>query len=474
MTTRPVATRERQRRAVRRRMLTSLGLGLGLAVALMSEARASTYRVYTSPISAMSKAPNDGYCSLAEAVEHVNGNAAYRCTDDAPGSAEHRIELLQASGRSFSAYHYKITTLTINSSKRVTITGSGGLPFVDFTGTSGGGSAFKITSGDTVFFNRVNLTNTAGTAGGRLVENFGTLQFFGVTMANGDVTGSYHTTGNGGAIYNNGGTISLAQNSLITGNRARRGGAIYNNDGKVTDLFSVTISGNSATMGGGGIYNMSSASDVNGTPIGSISADYSTITGNSAPAGGGVFNRGELSMDACSITSNTASGTGSDEICHKPLTGAAVSCDGSGGGILGLSSVGRPSRTNLYSATTVSNNKASMRGGGIYNAGQFLVHSSAINYNEARYGAAIYTAALAEGEPTYCEISKPTYPEGLPQSSIVGNKGVPAAADAYSIVDSSGVTGAFCSFDVTASGNIGPWCEEGSVKPTYPCPQTAP
>src|SRR5687767_4174971 len=93
-----------------RRALSGFGIVLSLSLSV-SAAHASTYRVYTSSTSAMSLNANDGYCSLAEAVQQVNGTGVYNCQDFAPGSTQHRIELLQTAGKPYSSHHYNITTL---------------------------------------------------------------------------------------------------------------------------------------------------------------------------------------------------------------------------------------------------------------------------------------------------------------------------------------------------------------------------
>ena len=293
------ATQERPPHPVRGPMLTALGLVLGLTL-LVSEARAATYRVYTNTAaSSMTVNPNDGQCSLAEAVLHVNGqneNTTY-CTNAAPGTLEHRIELLQSPNRPYATNHFQITSLTITTTTRVSISGFGA--FIDSSRIAPAFvySAFVIgargappSQWPTVFFERVTLTNTSGSDGGRLVENFGTLQLYGVTITKGDVTGSHHTTGRGGGIFN-AGTISVAQNSLITGNKARKGGGIFNDAGIINDL-AVTISNNTATLAGGGIYNTSTTPLNEDWTNGRIEAFGATIDGNSARAGGGVFNRG--------------------------------------------------------------------------------------------------------------------------------------------------------------------------------------
>ncbi len=84
-------------------------------------------------------------------------------------------------------------------------------------------------------------------------------------------------------------------NSTLTGNSADAGGGIYNN-GTMT-VSGSTMSGNSAASVGGGIYNTNSFSAT------VTVENSSTITGNTAPVGFGadVYNLGVLYLDASSI-----------------------------------------------------------------------------------------------------------------------------------------------------------------------------
>ena len=56
------------------------------------------------------------------------------------------------------------------------------------------------------------------------------------------------------AASDNAGTVTLT-NSTVSGNSARNGGGIYNQGGALTLLTNSTVSGNSADNSGGGIYN---------------------------------------------------------------------------------------------------------------------------------------------------------------------------------------------------------------------------
>ena len=148
----------------------------------------------------------------------------------------------------------------------------------------------------------------------------------------------------------------------------RRGGPRFrliavSNSGDLT-LQNVTLSGGSSHYDaalyhqgyGGGALN-----------YGSLTIEGSTISGNAAGFGGGVSNRGTLTIQNTTITKNRAS-------------------DGnfnSGGGVL-----------NLYGDvtirdSTISNNLAANKGGGVINRGPLTIQNSTISGNSAVSGGGV-------------------------------------------------------------------------------------
>ena len=467
---------ERRRYHAYRPMVTSIGMALGLALVSASSARASTYRVYTaSAASSMTLNAGDGVCSLAEAVQHAQGNTIYNCTDFDPTSSEQRIELLESPNKPFATNHFKITTLNLlRQGIRIRIFGSGG--FIDSTATA---SAFVVPFKSIAFFERVTLTNTAGSAGGRLIENYGDLGFYGVTLTKGDVTGAQHSTGRGGAIFNGNtqgmfpGVISFAENSLITGNKAKKGGGVYNDAGLINEL-AVIISNNTATLAGGGIYNISSTPPQTNWTNGRIVTVSATIQGNSARAGGGIFNRGLVEFTSSTVTGNFTTTTGSS---GESCTGSA-SCDGLGGGVLSVHLATKSDTRFMLLGTSLSNNTASARGGAVYSSGVLELGGNAINGNKAPDGAALYIVPPTDGTQQYCNV----FGDGNSGSATI-NSNI-ANAGNYSIV-SGGANGVAdfrtCTFGglatpgqityVTATGNSNPYCRAGTVNPSSRCPQ---
>jgi len=470
------ALKERAQSFAWRPLLTSVGVAVGLSVASASAAHASTYRVFTSSAaSSMTLNANDGFCSLAEAVQHAAGNAIYNCADFDPSSGEQRIELLESANKPFATNHFKITSLTLNRQGiRIHIFGSGG--FIDSTAPN---SAFVVPFKSIAFFERVTLTNTAGSAGGRLIENYGELLLYGTTITKGDVTGPQNPSGRGGGIFNGNtqgmfpAVISFAENSTITGNKAKKGGGVYNDSGIINEL-AVNVTNNTATLAGGGIYNTSTSPGPFLPTNGTIQTVGLSVTGNSARTGGGVFNRGLFEISGLgAITGNFTTSSGSSgETC----TGSA-SCDGVGGGVVSAHVDNGAVTRFMLLDSTISNNTASARGGAIYSVGVLEVGGNNMDGNRAPDGAAIYVSGPADGAQQYCNV----YGNASVGPATINSN---IASAGYSIVSGGSSRADFrrCTFGglptpgqttyMTASGNSSPnFCRAGTVDPSNRCPQ---
>jgi hypothetical protein len=103
----------------------------------------------------------------------------------------------------------------------------------------------------------------------------------------------------GGGIRVISGMLTL-RNSTVTGNVALRGGGIFN--GSTLTLQNSTVIGNQAFVGGGGILN---------TGDGTLTVLDSTIADNSAGQnGGGILNTGRLTVVDSTLAGNSASDGG--------------------------------------------------------------------------------------------------------------------------------------------------------------------
>lgn len=238
------------------------------------------------------------------------------------------------------------------------------------------------------------------------VNNGINLNIQNLTLNNGNATGSGNAT-HGGAIYNNGGTVSVVD-STFTGNTAAQGGAIYNNGGALTVTGS-TFTGNTIASGFGGAIliwsgtlNVTDSNFTNNTVVsgeggainiqgGTVTVTGSTFTGNTASAtGGAIVDYGTLTLTDSTFTNNTAV-QGGAILSPGTLTVNNSTFTGNNGGIGGaITSVGSLNVT----GSTFMGNTATIQGGAIYKIGtNSEVHFNRILGNTAPGGYDIYVAS---------------------------------------------------------------------------------
>lgn len=182
-----------------------------------------------------------------------------------------------------------------------------------------------ITSNITIVATSNNATVIVGTAGGRIIEvhSGGSLTLTGVEVIGGN------TSGSGGGIFNNGGTLHL-EGSTISGNTATSGGGIFNS-GSLT-ISNSTISGNT----GGGIDNAAG---------GILEITRSTISDNTADSAAGVDNSGTVMVNNTIIAGNIGTVQNTD-IAGSFNSGGYNLIGSAGAGVTGLTAddiVGTPS-----------------------------------------------------------------------------------------------------------------------------------
>ena len=133
-------------------------------------------------------------------------------------------------------------------------------------------------SGSTFSSNNIIGGSLAGVA----IDNDGTAAIGTSTFASNVIDST--SAGTGGAINNNGGAL-FVHASTFTANSAFNGAAIFSS-GEL-HVINSTFQGNTANSGGGAIYQSSTSNS---------SLDFSTISGNSATFGAGIYNGGAGTM----------------------------------------------------------------------------------------------------------------------------------------------------------------------------------
>jgi CSLREA domain-containing protein len=151
--------------------------------------------------------------------------------------------------------------------------------------------------------------NTADDGGG--IFNTGTLTVTSSRLSDNQATGS----NNGGGIYNQGGTVDIVDSTIIGNSAGFNGGGVFNEGSLSTvTVNDSTVSGNNVSNSGGGIANQGNR----------LTVVNSTVSGNSAHSGGGVFHSletGTVSLINSTVTTNTAaSGNGGVFVNNGTLT----------------------------------------------------------------------------------------------------------------------------------------------------------
>lgn len=224
------------------------------------------------------------------------------------------------------------------------------------------GGAFYILGDGGVSLNRSSVHNNSGGYGGAAFNQLGFLTASDTVFADNE-----STSGNGGAISNNG-TLNFNRVTVTRNTTPNLGGGIHNV--ATATLTNSTISDNQANIGGG-IFNLT----------GPLNLTDSMLVGNKATftggAGGGLENNhGTATLTNVTLYKNTSNGTGaginniSSAILN--LTNATLSENtaGSGSGATGGGLFNQASTANITNVTFANNSApASTTAGGAISNG---------------------------------------------------------------------------------------------------------
>jgi hypothetical protein len=286
----------------------------------------------------------DGLCTLIEAIVNANNDAATHA-DCAAGSGADVIQL-PALGtikvtKSFTRYYGRNGLPAITSD--ITISGNGGKIVGKF-----GFRLFAVKSSGDLTLDNVTVSGGSERFGGAIF-NYGTL-----TLTDSTVTNARAHLG--GGIFNGSAADLTIDNSVVSSNYADYGGGLYNYAATVAVSYS-TIKNNRAFIDGGGVYDRA----------GSLDIEYSTVSKNfSGRDGAGLHHRDSAVLVAYSTISSNDTGffgygggvfdrSGTTDIINSTISGNTAL---TGGGIYNRS-------TMTISNTTISKNSAH-DGGGIF------------------------------------------------------------------------------------------------------------
>jgi CSLREA domain-containing protein len=327
----------------------------------------------------------DGSITLREAIEAANTDSA---VGDAPaGSGADTIQF----DSSLNGQTITLGGTELQITGELEIVGPGAAQLtIDGDGQS---RVFSVANGITAGISGLKITG--GFAGdGAGIHNLGDLTLSQVTVTGnearyeaGQQSGG---DGHGGGIFN-AGSLAINDSSISTNTATLGGGGLANWAEGADHVSSVTISGsvisgNEATDGdGGGIYNDAAISI---STSAEVTVADSTISENTASdKGGGFYNNSTLVVGRSTVSGNAAEGGGG---LFNDIGGTLVATNsvivgntavGSSGG--GIESDGELVLTN----STVSGNWAAEDGGGLLVTWATTINNSIISHNEAGQAA---------------------------------------------------------------------------------------
>lgn len=307
----------------------------------------------------------DGFCSLIEAIVNANDDAA-TFGDCASGSGADTIDLPAAStltANSTYTHYFGATGLPTITSE-ITITGNGSR----IAGKKGGSfRVFAIESGGDLTLENVTVSGGARIGGyGGTIFNYGTL-----TITDSVVTGGKADLG--GGIFNGSGAVLTIDGSTISKHTAFYGGGIYDFGGTVTITYS-TVTGNKAFIDGGGVYEYGGALDVS----------YSTISkNNSGRDGAGLHSReSAVAITYGTLSANKAGFFGYGGGIYDRSSDTLVENSTISGNVASLGAGIYNRSTMTVSNSTISKNKAG-DGGGIFTSRDLTLKRTLISGNSA-------------------------------------------------------------------------------------------
>jgi hypothetical protein len=436
----------------RRGLAAGLAIGASGVFAAGAQAATYTVTTNADDAPGGTCAPAPGTCTLRDALTAANADSSADTITFAPGVTS-PITLSNGALPISGSGGLTITgpgagALTVNAGGNsqifdITAPSSAAVSITGLTLTDGSAPASPATNGGAIIDNSAPLTLSNDTISNSTTPNGeggGIYANGGLTITNSTLTGDTAPTSYGGAIeagYNNA-SVNTISGSTLSNNTARYGGAVgggrdlaisdtqltgnhasgspnaYGGAIQVGDqleltgstvtgntssgtagginvdpkygatISGATISGNTAAAGGGGMTVRSVGSFDDPVKI-----DQSTISGNHAPDGAGIYETaadGPVTIQASTLSGNQASGTNSvggglllegdvlgpfrlvDSTVsgNSAVTGGGVSLGGSYNEPLLPSSHGSTPGSISLANSTIAANAAGSRGGGVY------------------------------------------------------------------------------------------------------------
>ena len=300
---------------------------------------------------------------------------------------------------------------------------------VSISGSSQGYGGGLYVAGGTVVMNGGTIENSsASKGGGGVMIAEGRFDFAGGTISNCSTLRNYY----GGGIYINNGELAF-NDGTIDSCTAGYGGGVATAGSATFTMSSGTISYNEARNNGGGIWCDTAGWNDNSHADAQILGG--TISGNTAPNGGGVYVNGDklISIWGGTISDNTASRNGggiyaasNSQLFLSHESAANVSeinirenSAKNGGGLY----LDKTRKFYMWNHTQITNNYAGVNGGGIYadvaaydeNEYKYEFNIASSSTSNGNYWASIsYNEAVGKGGGIYYTSTTESYVEVSP------------------------------------------------------------
>ncbi len=300
------------------------------------------------------------------------------------------------------------------------------------TSTSSAGGGVSVDTGALTVTNSTITNNTAGRFGGGLFAGY----YNGATtVTNSTISGNTAEYGAGISAFRD---ITLTDSTVSDNTASGEGGGVLSRYGSIA-LTNSTVSGNTAAAGGGGVR----------ADSGSVTLTNSTVSGNtSGERGGGIrADSGNITLTNSTVSGNTAAGIG--------------------GGMRSI--FGIITLTN----STVSGNSAGTNGGALYTSASVNITNSTITANNAASSGAGVEILSSRRNPTLSALNSIIANNTITGSTTLSDcvsPGVTVAADAGNLVTDT-TNNCFLTPVSTADPMLGALADNGGPTQTH-LPQT--